>query len=117
MALRIPGAAPGTGSPLIAGRSAPVSSMSKDSRTYLQRIIDEVSSSPCPGCRLPVRVYKIDQLMGCVTCVCSAVIGFSASLPASRAETPAERNATASRQAAFSKMSKDLVAKMKRGRV
>ena len=116
MAILIDGPGSGSGLPLIAGRSAPVSSMSKDSRTYLQRIIDEVNSSPCPGCRLPVRVYKIDQLMGCVTCVCSAVIGFSASLPASRAETPAERNASALRQAAFQRLTKDLVAKMKRGR-
>ena len=114
--INVPGPGPGAGLPLLAGRTAPTSQMSRDGRTYLQRVVDEVSSSVCPGCKAPVRVIKIDQLGSCVTDACGAVIGFSASLPASRIETPREKQATASRLAAFNKMTKDLVAEMKRGR-
>ena len=116
MAILIDGPGQGAGLPLIAGRTAPVSRLSKDTRTYLQRIVDEVSSSVCPGCKAPVRVIKIDQLGMCVTDACGAVIGFSASLPATRTETPAEKRASASRLAAFARLTKDIVTRMKRGR-
>ena len=112
MSILVPGPGPGAGLPLVANRTAPVSSMSRDSRSYLQRIIDEVSSSPCPGCKLPLRVFKVDQLGMCVTCFCGATVGFSASLPASRPESPAERK----RAAAFAVELRQLASRLGRGR-
>ena len=116
MALHIPGNGPGAHLPLLAGRTAPTSSMSKDSRSYLRRIIDDVSAWPCPGCGAPVQVIKIDQLGMVATDACGAMIPFSTSLPATKPQTLAESQDAAVRAGRLQNLAKYVATKTRRGR-
>jgi len=82
----------------------------------MARVVDSFAG-PCPSCHVaPTPIVRFDWIGNAVACQCGAMLPITVSLPATRPETRAEKNASTLRRVEFGKLTKDLVARMKRGR-
>ena len=116
MALHIPGEGADAHLPLVAGRPSNAG-ISRETRTRVERITAQLGEKPCGGCgRWPADIVRLDELYGVGACSCGNLIGYRVDIEATRIATPKEKAASALRLAEFGKMTKDIVAQMKKGR-